>query len=1470
MPLTFNITTAIVHFNDKKKHYHEKNVLGKKMADLTNLKSSFPKQSFALGLDIGSVAASAVEMSLEGEVLRTYYAFHHGNIYKTLCSLLEGIEFPLLRGAACTSTSPHLLNGVFRCDSRIASINAAKHNHQKVGSLLSVGGEKFSLITFDNEGNYRNLKTNTSCAAGTGSFLDQQARRLNLSGSAELSRLALLNKNIPPIIASRCSVFAKTDIVHAQQTGYSLEEICDGVCKGLADNIADILLSDEEIPDPIVFVGGVSRNKAVVKHLEKRIGKTLLIDEWSHIYDAAGAGLALLHEIKDNGEEILFSAGTFKALDDLVIKTEEKKGFFYEPLSLKLSQNNYPEFDSEERYLYPSDHIGSANPVETDIYVSLIKGKTYRVYLGIDIGSTSTKGVLLDSTHQGVLAGFYTRTAGRPIKAVQAILETIEDMTVRKKVTLDVVGVGATGSGRKFAGEVIGADLILDEITAHARAAYELNPKTDTIIEIGGQDSKFTTMRNGLVTFSQMNTVCAAGTGSFLEEQAEKLEVPLSEFSARAEGVCAPLVSDRCTVFMERDINRFLNKKYSIDELLAASLFAVRENYLLKVATEGNIGSHICFQGATAKNKALVAAFEQKLQKPIYVSKYCHLTGALGVALILKDEKFHHSHFRGIDIHKEEIPVRTETCELCRNHCRIRVAAVKNEEVAYGFLCGRDYNTHKFIDKNKSGFDLLKEREKVFHIDQGPHASSSSAEGPFTIGLPAALYLFEDLPFWKFFFKELSLPVVSSEGFTGAVKLGKKLAGAEFCAPMNAIHGHARYLSDKADCLFLPIYLDQWHDPHIADKDRVRHFCYYTQFSSSVISRLEQDEKGIPCMMSLLGDGKGSLFLKRELYKSINETVPQRLSFMAIFHAYDKALAFFHERKNRLKEIFREKEKESREGDIRVVLVGRPYTILSPAMNKGIPGIFASLGIKTYFQDMLPVPGDEEMEGEIGPLLDACHWWFAAQILEAAHFAANCHGLYPVYITSFRCAPDSFTIEYFKRILEAKGKPYLILQLDEHDSNVGYETRIEAGVRSFRNHSASIAAVPPVSPAAVKAHLPFNPGLENDLTGKTVLFPNWESITSPLLVANLQAAGIDARLLEEDETTVRESMRMNTGQCIPLNAMVLESIRCITRHNLDPARTVLWMGKSTCSCNIGMYPYYIKSLFEAHGKGMEKVGVYIGDISHIEISPLVAIHTYLAYLFGGLIRKLGCQIRPYELEKGETDKATAAAIEIFKQAFRNRQNQSYLEAIEEALALFSRIRFLKTSRPKVAIFGDLYMRDNVIMNQDLIHDIEDAGGEVLTTPYNEYLKIISSAQFKKWFKQGQILKLLTFRPLLSVVEFLEKKYFVHFKRFIQDPLVSGNEEYTEIFSRFNMRLEQGGESWDNILKIFHILKAHPDISLFVQTNPAFCCPALITEAQSRDIQRITGVPIVTLTYDGTGTPINDRIIPYLRYPRKVN
>ncbi len=235
------------------------------------------------------------------------------------------------------------------------------------------------------------------------------------------------------------------------------------------------------------------------------------------------------------------------------------------------------------------------------------------------MGSTSTKAILIDRELRPV-AGFYARTMGSPITAVQALAEAAEAWRARAGADLRVLGAAVTGAGRKLVGAVLHADLVVDEITAHARAAYELDPQVDTIIEIGGQDAKFTTLRDGMVTFSHMNTVCAAGTGSFLEEQAARLGCELADYEQRVRGASAPLSSDRCAVFMERDINNFMARGYRTEEILAAALYSVRENYLRKVARGAAIGKRIAFQGATARNAALVEAFRQGLGTPIQVS----------------------------------------------------------------------------------------------------------------------------------------------------------------------------------------------------------------------------------------------------------------------------------------------------------------------------------------------------------------------------------------------------------------------------------------------------------------------------------------------------------------------------------------------------------------------------------------------------------------------------------------------------------------------------------------------------------------------------------------------------------------------------------------------------------------------------------------------------------------------------------
>lgn len=278
---------------------------------------------------------------------------------------------------------------------------------------------------------------------------------------------------------------------------------------------------------------------------------------------------------------------------------------------------------------------------------------------------------------------------------------------------------------------------------------------------------------------------------------------------------------------------------------------------------------------------------------------------------------------------------------------------------------------------------------------------------------------------------------------------------------------------------------------------------------------------------------------------------------------------------------------------------------------------------------------------------------------------------------------------------------------------------------------------------------------------------------------------------------------------------------------------------------------------------MAGAGIYAGEITMVEISPLVSIKTYFAYMFGGNLRKIGCLIRPHELVKGETDRVIWEAEALLERAFLGEI--SFLDAVRRVIEKFEAIEYRKSDKPKVAIFGDLYVRDNRVMNQDLIRYIEEAGGEVLVTPYHEYAKLISAAIFKRWTKELRLPEVILFKSLLAAMELLESRYHGYFGKYIGKATSSRNPAAERDLAQFNVRIEQEGESYENCLKILHIIREHPDVSLFIQTNPAFCCPSLVTEAMSKEIERITGVPVLSITYDGTEAPKNDVIIPYLKF-----
>lgn len=1446
-----------------------------------------------LGIDIGSVSIAVAVLDWELKPVHTAYAAHNGKIVESLLASLDSVSLSHITAVGYTSSTPAILRQGMNVDSRVAYISAAKHFHPGLQALLIIGAEKFGLATFNARGEYLNYRSNSSCAAGTGNFLDQQAERLNLKDIREFSDLAYSNRGGLPLIASRCAVFAKTDLIHAQQEGFSISEICDGLSYGLAKNIIDAVSADHDLKT-LIAAGGVALNHAVVRHIENLTGTTITVDTHAPVYGAVGA--AINSSEAGNGSLV-----SLKEVADLIYTVKKKRSYFYEPLQLKLSE--YPDFDSVEHYEFHSLYFPAMKPVETDLYCLPEKGSELEAYLGIDIGSTSTKAVLLNRNKE-MIAGFYTRTSGQPLQAVQIIFEAICNLESKINNRFHIQGAGTTGSGRKFTGKILGADIMSDEITAHARAAFELDPETDTIIEIGGQDSKFTLMRDGMVSFSIMNNVCAAGTGSFIEEQARKLGCSIRDYSGRAEKVHAPIASDRCTVFMERDLNHYLNEGYSVDEILAAVLHATRENYLAKVAATGKIGRKIFFQGATAKNRALVAAFEQKLRKPIRVSKFCHLTGAMGVALELRDKNITGSTFRGLDLYQKSIPVYSETCQLCLNHCKLKVAEIDGEIEAYGFLCGRDYHVKRFVKNESNDFQLIRKRKEYFS------SAETMYKDALTLGIPAGLHLFEEIPFWRKFFSLLHINTVTSEECLSVVKDGKTFCSAEFCTPITALHAHVDYLLQKADHIFLPVYLQENQE-----NKQSRQYCYYTQFVSQVILAQKRFQPADKILTPVLRSSHGELFTRFELYKMLRSIGLRDIGFLQVTLAYDKAKKHVQELSVKWQKLFL--DRTAVKNDIHVMLLGRPYTVLSSAMNNHIPEIIEKQGVAAFYMDMLPPGHSENSDGDA--MLKSIRWKFAVKILEAAETVAKMDACYPVLLTSFKCTPDSFVIEYFKEIFHNHRKPYLILQLDEHDSTVGYETRIEAGIRTFRNHfkkktegyfettgtgnkvqSGTEEKKPPGNSWDEQIRLLIQDASETlrthgidlskfgkmlqrsnaaafdlnfiktggiaGLRNKTLLIPSWDQLVGPLLEAVLRNTGLDTHLVECNNESVQRSLTFNTGQCLPLNIIVQNAIDYIESKNLDPSKTVLWIIKSTLSCNLSMFPVYMRKLLNDYGKGLELVSVYPGDLIFYDFSLQTAINAYLAYMFGGNIRKIGCSIRPYEKIKGSTDRIIQDSFNLLYDAFLHGKPKQQL--LEHIISRFESIGTLKEDRKRVAIFGDMYVRDNDMMNQGLIKLIEDNGGEAITTPYSEYIKIVIDPFIERAFREGRYFDYAKTKFLKTLIPLVEENYAPYFNRFIGTHIGSKKTELDQWLNHFGLNLLHRGESFENMLKIRNLILQYPDIDLFIQTNPAYCCPSLVTEAMAPRIEELTGIPVVTIEYDGTSGFKNEDIIPYLKY-RKV-
>jgi len=1493
------------------------------------------KDILYLGIDIGSVSLCYVIINQDRKIVHSEYIFHRGDIFSALQEHLSSIDFSKVQNIAFNHKSSDFFNQGLSVNEQIALIEGVRFQVKNVGAVFTIGGETFGLILFDENGRYQKYISNSSCAAGTGAFLDQQAERLGLAGSAELSQLAESFHGEPPKIATRCAVFAKTDLIHCQQQGYSVQAISAGLCKGLAHNITDTLVKGVKLRQPVVAVGGVSKNVKVMQYISEIIGSKIIIPENAELIGAMGC--AIMAQSQKPGVSFSF--------ETLLKEQNKEKLYFFPPLKAELTI--FPNFEDHKNYILHN--------VEVDLYNVPQQPGVVPVFLGIDIGSTSTKAVVLDARkkEQNILLGLYTRTRGQPITATQDLLQVLREIEEKYGIEFDFFGVGTTGSGRKFIQKVISAEMAIDEITAHARAAYALNPKVDTIIEIGGQDSKFTVMKDGQVTFSVMNYVCAAGTGSFIEEQAKRLNVPLSDYAEQAIGKAAPLTSDRCTVFMERDLNSFISQGFSRQELLAAVLHSVRDNYLSKVAHLNKIGNVICFQGATAKNHALVMAFEQKLQKPIFVSKYCHLTGALGVCLLLKEEniemleteksetlkviessvitdtkaskKILKSKFRGIDFYKESPEVLDEVCDGCKNHCKLKRIKMTDGDVVWGYLCGRDDSDNSRKTKKKSGFNLLSNRRKVFNagnlieekisfqfekekksiiaafkrlnldisleklkqihfsisLDKIKHLNldvpidklkqsfsmnvlelrhriyaftqeeiqSTKEKIESTIGIPNALYLLEFVPFWQLFFKKLGHNVIISRSDAEFIEKGKEIAGAEFCAPIAYWHGHVHNLCKNSDYMFLP------HMFQNGDADVPKLYCYYSNYAVALVQNIEELNLKAKCIAPIIDFTRPTMYNIRQFYESLPHDLKLIHTPSEIRKAYVEAWQWFIEQRQQLVSIFQ--HQQNLFDDISVVLLGRPYLILDAGINKNIPQKFNELGISTYYQDMLPL-SEIQLDEAAKEFINWNHWKFGEQILKSAEYICQNHELYPVILTAFKCSPDSFVLNYFKEIMDNYGKPYLILQIDEHGSDIGYETRIEAATRSFRNHYHQKGS-------AVKTKAQKGVLRKYNRQG-TVLIPNYDRLSCSLICAAFENGGYHSLLIEETETSIQSSLRLNDGQCLPISAIASGAIETIQKYNLEPDNTAIFLNAITrLSCNFPQYPLMMKQLLEQRGDGFENVKIFATEFEMRGLPFELIYDVYCSYLLGGLVRKIGCKIRPYEVVPGKTYEMIEVAHQKLYRCIARCESKE--EVFKDIIKEFQKIPMNKSygNRPKVSIIGDLYVRDNDVFNQQLIAELENYGAEIVVTPFTYILRMLAIKHNYRLWEDGSYLKYLRDKLLIEVLEKFERRFFHIANEIIQEEFLKFDDSIFKELEKYSLSLQHGGETAQNIMKIYSLLDHYPELKLFIHVNPIFCCPGLVSESIFKKVEKDIGIPIVSITYDGTTANRNKILAPYLHY-----
>ena len=1347
--------------------------------------------SYYLGADIGSVSVKLALIDQTNKTLNLGSKKIISNPREAFNELLKELslkhDLDEVAAVGISGSGKAIVPKEFRWanySSSLAISAGLLQDYPDARTIIQIGGQT-SLVVELEDGLKKPWKVsaNPLCAAGTGRFLEQQSYRIGIN-IEDFAGLALKHKGSAPRIAARCSVFAKSDLIHLQQKGVSVEAMLYALCESIARMVMSI--KKGIFKEPIYFVGGVAANGAMSSALN-----ATLSDRNGHVVQV---------RVPENYLYV-------EALGSALLSRDK-------PSRAKL----LPEDAGIAKY-YVLPRLQNV-PMPGNVLKRGINGFG-KGYLGVDVGSTSTKAVILDEYGKQILAKNYLMTAGRPVDAVKQVLANLVRDGAEKT---DILAAGVTGSGRYLIGSLIGADLIKNEITAQTRAAAEIDPEAD-IIEIGGQDSKLVIKNHGVVVDYQMNKACAAGTGSFIDEMAEMLGVSVGngQFADLAfEADHTIDLGTRCAAFMGQAVPAAQREGVPLEVITASLANSIASNYLSKVVGTRKLGKKVILTGAVFYNKAVVSAFQQQLpEKNLLVAEHREVSGAIGAALLAKERTAgRKSKFKGFQtIIDAACDLSAFTCNGCDNNCAITQMKIPGEKPTYyGSRCDK-YDASIGQLRKSTFFD---EREKLLFREY----KENSGTGP-RVGIPRALLVYDYAPLLIGFLNSLDARVVVSNRTSKEIlERSTELAYTDSCFPIKLLHGHSDSLKDM-DFILFPCAIRLGRKE---GNENQKYSCPLVQASPFIIRQVLDLEKKllIPILDFSRGDEEvidNLIAIGKEMGFGVTKARRAAIAGLGFQRKYEAD-------RNELGRQLLEQLHESKQ--LGVVLLARSYMFQDSGANLGIAEKLAQL-------DVIPIPLDFLDLSSVDPkkYSDRPYWSYESRLLAGADIASHDPQIYGLVLTNFGCGPNSFILRELEDIMGSK--PMGQLEIDEHAAEAGLVTRLEAFVDTIKSYADSDKGERQVNPI-------YRGTTSTVSQGKTLIIPRMAP-HADLVAAAMEAYGVKAVVLPEpDERNILYSNQVTSGtECLPFRVTLGDFLRFYYEngHNLKSVEG--FMSGSFGPCRLGKYAVEQIRILKDLGFDLPlRTTVSNNAYRDVGLGPGFERLAWKGIVAADYLQKLQWRTRPYEREKGSIDKLFG--IYLNKVAERIHKKAGFSDVVKQATDDFrNAMDSTLQRRPLVGINGEIYLRSNCFSNKDLVKACETAGLEVIVSPMGEWFKYTSYRNLEDAIKDKQVKKM--------IVSFIKKSVQEHDENQIAgcyEKLLPEKEPSTaEILGKSGRYLSPrcGSEAVLSIGSGIDWME-NPEYAGVISVMPHGCMPGGIVAAMSEKFSAVYQKPWISLTYDG--------------------